>query len=247
MSHSIMLQEGAILVSDAHCSKKYPQFLSFLQALDSKEIKTKQLILMGDMFELLFGVIKQTHRDNVQEISLLNKLSHEIEIIYFEGNHDFGLQKIFPHIRIFPLQQQPQTAFFNEQKIQLSHGDTKTPLGYQLYTKLIRNPFVLSCIGMLDKLCGHCIIRWLKGRGEDKDPCYAIERFEDIIRRRLKYLEPEGFDVVIEGHFHQNTKFSMHGFDYVNLASFACNQIYFIVQSNDKQLCLQETRFKESR
>ena len=246
MSHKMILQEGAILIADAHFSSKYPQFYFFLQALDSGDIKTEQLILMGDMFELLFGVIKQTHRDNAKEIALLNKLSKNIEIIYFEGNHDFGLKNIFPDIVIYPLQKQPQMAMFNEQKIQLSHGDTQTPMGYQVYTKLIRNPFILSCIGLIDKLCSHCIIRWLKARGEEKDPCYTIGQFEDIIHRRLKYLESETLDIVIEGHFHQNIKFPLYGFDYINLASFACNQKYFIVQSKDKQLCLQETRFKES-
>ena len=246
MSHKIILQEGAILIADAHYSAKYPHFFSFLKALGTGRIKTGQLILMGDMFELLFGVIKQTHVDNAEEIALLNRLSQEMEIIYFEGNHDFGLKEIFPHIRVYPLQEQPQVALFDEQQIQLSHGDTQTPFGYQLYTKLIRNPFVLSLVGVMDRLCSHCIIRWLKNRGEEKDPCYKIGNFDDIIKARLNYLEKERLDVVIEGHFHQNTKFPLYGFDYINLASFACNQKYFIVQSKDKQFSLQETRFKES-
>ncbi len=246
MSPNIVLQEGAILIADAHYSAKYPHFFSFLQALDSGKIETGQLILMGDMFELLFGVIKQTHIDNAEEIALLNKLSQEIEIIYFEGNHDFGLKEIFPHIRVYPLQEQPQLALFDEQQVLLSHGDTQTPLGYQLYTKLIRNPFILTLVGMMDRLCSHCIIRWLKSRGEEKNPCYKIDGFDDIIKARLKYLKEKGPNVVIEGHFHQNVKFPLYGFDYINLASFACNQKYFIVQSKDKQLSLQETRFKES-
>ncbi len=246
MSHNITLQEGAILVADAHYSNKYPQFYAFLEAIESGKIKTGQLVLMGDMFELLFGVIKQTRKDNAKEIDLLNRLSKKIEIIYFEGNHDFGLQRIFPDILIFPLARQPQSAVFNEQKIELSHGDTKTPLGYQIYTKLIRNPWILSCIGLIDRLCSNCIIKWLKNRGEEKDPCYKIGVFEKIIHKRLKYLENETVDIVIEGHFHQNTNFKVYGFDYMNLASFACNQKYFIVQSNDKQFFLQETRFEES-
>ncbi len=246
MSRKIVLKEGAILIADAHYSDKYPHFFTFLQALDEGKIKTQQLILMGDMFELLFGVIRQTHEDNAREIALLNKLSQEIEVIYFEGNHDFGLKDIFPNIRIYPLQEQPQIALFNQQIIQLSHGDTRTPFGYRLYTKLIRNTLILGFVGLLDKLCSHCIIEWLKRRGEEKDPCYKIEGFTDIIEKRLDYLKAENLDVVIEGHFHQNTKFSLYGFDYINLASFACNQKYFIVQSKDKQLSVQETRFKES-
>jgi UDP-2,3-diacylglucosamine hydrolase len=246
MSPKLILQEGAILIADAHYSKAYPQFHSFLQAVDSGTIETKQLILMGDMFELLFGVIRQTHQDNEEEIALLNRLSKRIEIIYFEGNHDFGLQKLFPDVVVFPLQEQPQILEFKEQSVQLSHGDTNTPLGYQVYTKLIRNPAILFVIGLVDKVCAHCIISWLKSRGEKKDPCYKIREFKEIIHKRLKPLAKESVDVVIEGHFHQDSSFTLYGFDYINLASFACNQKYFTVQSNEEQFVLQETLFKES-
>jgi len=239
------LQEGAILIADAHYSQQYPQFYSFLQALDRGEIQTSQLLLMGDMFELLFALIKKTRLEHRSEIDLLNKLSEKMEIIYFEGNHDFGLKKLFPNIQVFPLQAQPQEAQFKNQKVLLSHGDTKTPLGYQLYTKMIRNPLILSCVGFIDKLCKNCIINWLKKRGIEKNPCYKIKAFEAIIHKRLAYLEDKALDIVIEGHFHQNVSFELYGFEYINLASFACNQQYFIVQSKQEQLCLQEISFKE--
>lgn len=243
MSHKLVLQEGAILIADAHYSDKYPQFYSFLQALDSGHIKTPQLILMGDMFELLFGVIGRTQKDNEKEVALLNKISNKIDVIYFEGNHDFGLKNIFPRIKVFPLEAQPQVASFGDKKVMLSHGDTKTPLGYQIYTKLIRNPFILSLIGYIDVLCAHCIIRSLKSRGVQKNPCYKIPSFNEIIHRRLSYLQGEALDIVIEGHFHQNLSFKLYGFEYMNLASFACNQKYFIVQSKKEQLHLQEVVF----
>ena len=245
MSPKLILQEGAILIADAHYSDRHPEFFAFLKAIDSGKIKTKQLILMGDMFELLFGVIQQTQRDNKDEIALLNQLSQKIEIIYFEGNHDFGLKSIFPDVSIFPLEEQPQTAQFNEQTVQLSHGDTQTPLGYRIYTNLIRNRAVLFCVGFLDLLCFHCIIKWLKNRGVQKEPCYRIGTFKDIIQRRLGYLKDKSLDIVIEGHFHQNISFKLYGFDYINLSAFACNHKYFIVQSSKGQLHLQETLFEE--
>jgi len=243
MSHKLVLQEGAILIADAHYSHKYPQFYSFLQAIDSGAIQTSQLILMGDMFELLFGVIGHTKKDNAKEVKLLNHIADKIEVIYFEGNHDFGLKNIFPHIKVFPLAAQPQIACFGDKRVMLSHGDTKTPLGYQIYTKLIRNPLILSVIGFIDILCAHCIIKRLKSRGIQKDPCYKIPLFHEIINRRLSYLKKETLDIVIEGHFHQNIGFKLFGFEYMNLASFACNQKYFIVQSNKEQLHLREMTF----
>jgi len=246
MSHKLVLQEGAILIADAHYSDKYPQFYSFLLEIDSGAIKTPQLILMGDMFELLFGVIRHTYIDNEKEIALINKISQNIEVIYFEGNHDFCIKKIFPDVLVVPLKAQPRLAHFGDKKVMLSHGDTKMPLGYQIYTKLIRNPIVLKLIGALDMLCSNCVLKWLKQRGEEKNPCYKIGPFKDIIQRRLHYLKHEPLDIVIEGHFHQDVSFKLYDFEYINLASFACNQKYFIVQSIKEQLFLQETLFKES-
>lgn len=245
MSPKIKLQEGAIFISDAHYSNEYPAFFDFLKALDEGAIKTPQLILMGDMFELLFGPIKQTQRDNSKELELLNTLSKKIEIIYLEGNHDFGLKALFPDILVYPLSMQPAQAEFYDQQILLSHGDTKTPIGYQIYTKLIRNPFILFCIGIIDNLCLHCIITWLKNRGEKKNPCYKITAFKELIEKRLSDLSSEVVDVVIEGHFHQDVSFDLNGFYYTNLGAFACNQKYFIVQSSNKQFFLKECCFKE--
>jgi len=246
MSPKLVLQEGAILIADAHYSQKYPQFYSFLQAVDLGKIKTSQLILMGDMFELLFGPIKRTYIDNEKEIVLLNKISQHTEVIYFEGNHDFCIKDVFPDILVFPLKAQPKIVHFGDKKVMLSHGDTKMPFGYQVYTKFIRNTLVLKLVGLLDILCLNCLFKWLKHRGEEKNHCYKIDLFKEIIERRLHYIKHETLDIVIEGHFHQDVSFKLYDFEYINLASFACNQKYFIVQSINGQLFLQETRFKES-
>jgi len=247
MSHKLTLQEGAILIADAHYSARSPQFLSFLKDIKNKKIQTKQLIFMGDMFELLFGTIKQTIKDNSEEVELINEISLEIEVIYFEGNHDFNIKKVFPHVEIFSLKSQPQKFNFKNQTILLSHGDTNTPLAYQIYTKLIRNRVILSFIGFLDILCSNCIIKWLKSRGEDKDQCYKMNNFEEIIKKRLSEFDGKNIDVIIEGHFHQDRSFHIHNFFYVNLASFSCNQKYFIVQSSKEQFYLQSESFEESK
>ena len=246
MSHNLVLQEGAILIADAHYSKQNPQLFSFLKDIESKKIKTTQLILMGDIFELLFGTIKKTIKDNQEEVNLINKISLDIEVIYFEGNHDFNLKKVFPNVKVFPIQNQPQVFNFNNQKVELSHGDTKTPFGYQLYTKFIRNRAILSCIGFVNILCFNCVIKWLKSRGEEKNQAYKINSFKEIIQTRLKNYEDKNLDIVIEGHFHQDTSFELYNLYYKNLSAFSCNRKYFIVQSNKEQLFLQDLFYKET-
>jgi len=69
--------------------------LGILQEIDSGELSTPQLFLMGDNFDILFGGNEYVKRisDKTQEtIDILNTISHKIDIYYFEGNHDFLLK-----------------------------------------------------------------------------------------------------------------------------------------------------------
>jgi UDP-2,3-diacylglucosamine hydrolase len=69
---------------------------------------------------------------------------------------------------------------------------------------------------------------------DKKDDCKEIKNFEGIVKRRLdNKFECNYF---IEGHFHQNRSLKIDGFEYINLAAFACNQRYFIVRFANKEL-----------
>ncbi len=83
----LKIKDRAIFIADGHENSKRDSFYKFLKKLQSKEIETPQLFLLGDMFDLLFGNITYTINKHKKEIDLLNSLSKEIEIHYFEGNH----------------------------------------------------------------------------------------------------------------------------------------------------------------
>ena len=245
MSHKINLKEGACIISDAHYSPERPQLLSFIKAIHSKEFQVTQLILMGDIFDALFGVIDYTYHENQEMIDLLEAIAEDIEVLYFEGNHDFNLKAIFKNIKIFPISMQPVMVSFGDKKLYLAHGDFDAPLGYQLYTALIRNPFMLFILKYIDMALGHLIINKIEEHLHKKDDCKKLEWFEDFIRRRFSggYYECDFF---VEGHFHQNKIVSLEGCTYINLAAFACNQRYFIVKSvQDKKLLEEQQLLKE--
>jgi len=148
------LREGAILVADSHYAPWRTPFIDFLRALESGEIQTTQLILMGDNCDLLFGPITETSLLNQELITLLNSLSVKIEIFYLEGNHDFRLTSIFPHIFVVPRHQQPFIMGYGSQKIALLHGDIGVAFGYKLYTALIRNRPILYALNIINNLFG---------------------------------------------------------------------------------------------
>lgn len=240
MSHSpLKLLEGAIFLSDAHYSFKHKELYDFLKAIRSQQIQTPQLILMGDIFDLLFGGIPYTVERNKEVVDLINTLSDNIEIIYLEGNHDFNLASIFPGVKVFSIRQQPVACEFGGQSVALAHGDFDGPLGYRFYTAVIRNPFVLRFLSMLDTLGRHFIINALDKKLARKNDCHSMHTFEQYVTKHLSKQDLSRYTMFIEGHHHQNHAFNIGECRYVNLPAFACGLGYMSVGSE----CLQSDRF----
>jgi UDP-2,3-diacylglucosamine hydrolase len=239
------LKEGAILIADAHCAPWRTSFIDFLRALESGEIRTPQLILMGDIFDMLFAPIPKFHHDNREGIELLNLLSENIEIFYLEGNHDFLVTEIFPNIFVVPRQQQPIILRYGEERIAFSHGDQMMGMGYEIYTRLIRNPIILRLLGVIDRWGGNFIVKWLERRMRQKSHCHKIDNFEALIDKRMKLIHSAEYNLLIEGHFHQNCTFDFPKTGYINLGAFACNERYFTVQSTLDKPLLNEAVFRK--
>ncbi len=239
------LCEGAILIADAHCAPWRTDFIDFLRALEAKTLQTSQLILMGDVLDMLYGPIERTHPYNRESIELLNRLSESMEIIYLEGNHDFLLTKLLPNITVIPRQEQPFRMEFEGKQVALSHGDTCMGWGYELYTALIRNRGVLAMLRLIDKIGKGFIVDRLATAMQKKSHCRRIDGFEGLIGSRMEKEHHQNIDVLIEGHFHQNVSFEMGEISYINLGAFACNERYFTVQSIQNQPILREAMFRK--
>ena len=246
MSHnSIELQEGAFVISDAHYSHQRGELLDFIKKIHSKQLITTQLILMGDVFDALFGGIDFTYKENQELIELINEISLEMEVIYLEGNHDFNLSKIFPHSKVYTIGQQPVFAYYRNTRVCLAHGDFDGAFFYRLYTALIRNSFILFILKYLDFTFNHFILKNLDTHLAKKDDCNKFEGFKEFIRKRLSARFE--CDYFIEGHFHQNSSFMVDKYNYINLAAFACNQRYFIIEYSKGNMVLLQKRFSKEK
>ena len=240
MSHKqVEILEGAFVISDAHYSHLRPELLSLIKDIHSKKILPTQLILMGDIFDALFGEVPYTHIVNKEMISLINEISREIDVVYLEGNHDFNLSSVFLNAKVIPLNQQPLICSYQGKKICLAHGDFDVSFSYNVYSSIIRNRLVLQLLKTMDSITNNIILKKLDNFLAKKDDCKEFIGFKDFIFKR--HLEQYKCDYFIEGHFHQIRSFSFRDCNYTNLAAFACNQRYFIVKSvNDKELLYEE-------
>jgi UDP-2,3-diacylglucosamine hydrolase len=231
------VKEGAIFVADAHYATYRPQFKKLIDKIVSGEIKTPQLFLMGDIFDLLMGPIKAFTQAEEPIVKQLQELSKSMEIIYFEGNHDFQLKQIFPDMQIYPLSAQPLAVTYKGSQGYLAHGDWNEGSLYRLYSWLIRNRIVLYGLAFLDRLLLYKISKLFREKMRAKQLCSEFKNFENYIHQKFRRATPyKGW--FIEGHYHQGSTFFVGEIFYQNLAAMACNKSYFVVQSKEDVISL---------
>ena len=217
----LSIKNDAIFVADAHFNKKNREFLTFLKKVESNEIVTKQLFLMGDIFDFISGESKYFIQQNSDAINLLNKLSKDIEIIYLEGNHDYNLKIIFPNMEVIKRENQPLLAKLNDKTIALSHGDNFINWKYDLYCKFIRNTIFLRFMNFID--INFFISKKIEEALVKKNICHTIKNFEHIVSKRVKNYDA---DIIIEGHYHQGNSYFLDEKMYINIPSLCCQKEY---------------------
>ena len=233
MSHKevVALKDGAWLIADAHYTYYNSALYDFLVSLKDSELPP-QLILMGDIFDLLFGYAPNSIEPNLKMVDLLRGIGKKIEIIYLEGNHDFGLKPIFNNsIKVAPRTKQPLIMSANDKIVALHHGDIIQGVGYEIYTTLIRNRWINLALNSIDSFQKGVIVGWLESYNRQKELCLPIKNFKRIISKRLNTLKYKfGFNYWIEGHFHQNTQYVFGDTKYYNIPAFACSQSYIVIK-----------------
>jgi len=205
------LKKGAIFIADSHYpTHKKEEFLNFLNAIENSTIKTEQLFLMGDIFDLLVGTSNYLKNEYKEEITLINKIAQKIEVYYFEGNHDFCLQNVFnKYVKVIPLQKQPLIFNYNFKTYALAHGDLHNKQKrYLTYSKIIRSKIILN---LIPDFVSKIVLKRLS----KKIICKEIKDFKSLI----KSFNIQG-DFAIEGHFHQGIIVD----NYIAMPSFACSK-----------------------
>ncbi len=220
------IKNGAIFIADAHYPHHGNEFMDILQKIDSGELQTPQLFLMGDIFDLLFGYNSYITTFVDDAIGLLNKLSLAVEIYYFEGNHDFCLANIFPNIKVYTREEQPIYISFGDKKVGLSHGDKfDGGILYDIYCRILRNKITLNILKPFQKY----IINYRINKLSEKNICHELIGFEEKAKKITSCYD--NIDLIIEGHFHQAKQLGR----YISLPSLACQKEIAIAKSG--QVC----------
>jgi UDP-2,3-diacylglucosamine pyrophosphatase LpxH len=86
-----------VILSDLHLGSEVSRASAALQTL--RAISFRRLILLGDIFcDLNFRRLKKEHWQFLSYIRKLSNPKRGIEVVWVEGNHDYGLSEVMSHL-----------------------------------------------------------------------------------------------------------------------------------------------------
>jgi len=204
-----------IFVSDAHFSGRDSEEMeAFLRFLDWAKGHMSHLVILGDLFEFLFGFKRTLSKKRpfpfTEYLPILERLQvlcrGGIHIKYFEGNHDFFLRPLFSEqfhigVEVFP---EGSEAWLEGKRAFIAHGDLSNPKQwkYRAFRKILKNRWTYGLMDLAGPRLSRRIARWMSYLSYQKyhlqqspEPPPAFKVFA-----HQKFLE--GFEIVILGHSH---------------------------------------------
>ena len=238
-----------VFVSDAHFTgQEREEIESFLRFLDRQKEGTGHLVILGDLFEFLFG-FKNASTPSGSSLSPpsfpfpeylpvfegLRELSRVgIRIKYFEGNHDFFLHSFFRdwfgmEAEVYP---DGSETHLGGRRCFLAHGDLANPSQwkYRFFRTVVKNGWMFRLIQRVGPRMSR---RVASGMSSKSRQIYHAQGGRDRSKpfrsfARRKFLE--GFEVVLLGHSHFPEKvvewIDGKEYLYINVGDWATHRSY---------------------
>lgn len=134
---------STLFISDLHLCPQRPEitelFLAFLLQCASR---TRQLYILGDLFEAWLGDDCDDDFSNTIISALYQLACHGTDIAIMHGNRDFLIGSVFAERSGCRLIDDPTVICLDSQTIVLSHGDAlcTDDVDYQAFRHQVRNP-----------------------------------------------------------------------------------------------------------
>jgi UDP-2,3-diacylglucosamine pyrophosphatase LpxH len=202
-----------VILSDLHLGSDVSMASEALELLQS--LRFRRLILLGDIFcDLNFRRLNKEHWKFLSYIRKLSNPKRGAEVVWIEGNHDYGLADVMSHLVGVPV--------FKE-FVWESAGKRNLAIHGHQFDRLVLNnhSLILGSIGNL-----YLSIQKLTSKGP------AIARLLDrlnsswqrltpkVAQGALAYARSRGASAVFCGHTHQAFALSMDGISYYNAGAW---------------------------
>jgi UDP-2,3-diacylglucosamine pyrophosphatase LpxH len=210
-----------LILSDLHLGSKVSRAKDALRVL--KQMNYRRLILLGDIFcDLNFGRLNKEHWRFLSYIRKLSNPKRDVEVVWIEGNHDYGLTDVMSHlvgIRVY------------RQYLWESDGTRHLAIhGHQFDRLIFRNNsivnrFVSNLYLNLQKIEPR---KFYLTRMLDSFGARWQRLSPRVAKRAILYAQTHGAKRVFCGHTHQPQKIVRDGSEYYNAGSWTNDRPTFI-------------------
>lgn len=196
-----------VFIADAHLhnetDENYRLLLDFLAGLPGN---TDTLFIMGDLFEFWIGYPEVPFTHYLPLLEQLRRLyAQGVEIVYFEGNHDFHMGPFFEKTLQARVCKGVADFVLDGKKVYLCHGDqiNTADYGYRLLRFFLHNRLTEAIVPLVPPAVASRIAERL-GRRSKRNHGARRNRWDyaAILREFAAARFREGYDAVVAGHFH---------------------------------------------
>src|SRR5690242_18245897 len=201
-----------VILSDLHLGSEVSRARAALQTLKASSFR--RLILLGDIFcDLNFRRLKKEHWQFLSYIRKLSNPKRGVEVVWVEGNHDFGLSEVMSHLVGIPVYQEYEWEFRGIRHLAIH--------GHQFDRFLISNRFVTNLFTIF-----HAHLQKISF-GRQRIVGF-LERFDTVwlrlsdkvAKHALEYGRSRNAQRVFCCHTHEALRMSDDGIEYFNTGSW---------------------------
>ena len=150
-----------VFIADAHLrlpgDDNYRTLLRFLAELPGS---TDTLYILGDLFEFWIGYQQVAFSQYLPLLDALLALRRAgVEIVYFEGNHDFHMGPYFTHTLGARVYRGPAVLEVEGKRVYLCHGDeiNRRDYAYRMLRLLLHSPLTSALTRVVPPRCASAI------------------------------------------------------------------------------------------
>lgn len=198
---------AAVFVSDVHLHSALPRTTdAFLQFLDRHALESRQLYLLGDLFEYWAGDDDMSSPYVSGIVSALRRVSDAgVEVFWIAGNRDFLVGSGFAAATGARLLEDPAVVSIAGHRIALAHGDAQCTgdVSYMAFRAQVRDPAWQRQFLAQPLAQRKAIIEGLRAgsRAAQQEKSVAImDVSEDAI---AGLFDMTGASILIHGHTHR--------------------------------------------
>ncbi|HVO59319.1 MAG TPA: UDP-2,3-diacylglucosamine diphosphatase [Terriglobales bacterium] len=201
-----------VILSDLHLGSEVCRAKAALEML--KGISFRRLILLGDIFcDLNFRRLKKEHWQFLSYIRKLSNPKRGVEVVWVEGNHDYGLAEVMSHLVGVEVYQEYEWCFAGMRHLAIH--------GHQFDRFVVNNRFISNLFtGIHEKL--------QKVSFGKKRIVGFLERFDTVWLRlsdkvasgALRHAQQRDVARIFCGHTHEAMRTERGEIQYFNTGSW---------------------------